>query len=68
MRYKCSHMYSYNKEAEGVLRQKSRETTEVKTRMMQSPIKECLDPLELELSQEGFFSRTFRGTRTVLIS
>ena len=36
--------------------------------MMQSPIKECLDPLELELSQEVFFSRTFRGTWTVLIS
>ena len=45
MRYKCSHMYSYKKEAEGVLRQKrSRETTEAKTGMMQSPIKECLDP------------------------
>lgn len=68
VRYKCSHMSSYKKEAEGVLRQKrSRETTEAKTGMMQSPIKECLDPLELELSQEVFFSRTFRGTWTVLI-
>lgn len=68
VRYKCSHMYSYKKEAEGVLRQKrSREATEAKTGMMQSPTKERLDPLELESSQEGFFSRTFRGTRMVLI-
>lgn len=54
-RYKCSHMYSYKKEAEGVLRQKrSREATEAKTGMMQSTTKERLTP-GAESSQEGFF-------------